>query len=288
MFERLKLFGKAFKAVRAAQKSGLSIEEAGDKVYNDVMSEMIPGFEDIEIVDIPEDVVEYFEDDARDHIWNDKARDAFKLTQAHIDVLRQVRLGWDGCESGSSYFDPDKPFTSGETPLEMMEKAFGAASEEDQARLYVEMVWAINEFFERAEIKPGSYTVNNLSTSDIETAMTGYGGVTSNKGLGLDEDGQVVLSAEMIKVLKTPYWGWEMNGYEDDCGWPGPAIDCKRPYGDMSYWQLDMARILEWDMEKDEDGYFRTSDEQDDKLQAIHFTQLASAQAILEHGQVKL
>lgn len=288
MFEKFKLFMKTIKAVRAAQKSGLSIEEAGDQVYNDIMSEMIPGFEDIEIADIPEGALEYFEDDARDHIWDDKARDAFKLTQAHIDVLRHVRLGWDSCESGSSCFDPDKPFLGGETPLEVMEKAFGANSEEDQARLYVEMVWAINEFFERAEIKPGSYTVNNLSTSDIETAMTGYGGVSSNKDLGLTDDGEVMLTAEIIKILKTPFWGWEMRGYEEDCGWPGPAIDCKRPYGDASYWQLDMARILEWDMKKNEEGYYRTTDEQDDKMQTIHFTQLASAQAILEHGQVKL
>jgi len=70
-------------------------------------------------------------------------------------------------------------------------------------------------------------------------------------------------------------------------GWPGPAIDPKRPYGDMTYWYPEMATMLGWKMDKNDEGYFETSPDQKERLGALHFTQLACAQAMLEHGQIE-
>ena len=115
--------------------------------------------------------------------------------------------------------------------------------------------------------------------------MDGYG-LGARKDIGLTEDGQAILTPEMIMVLKQTPWNWSMHAYDEEGGWSGPAIGAKRPYGDMSNGYPEMAAMLGWVMEKNEDGYFDTSPEQEERLQALHFTQLACAQAMLEHGNI--
>lgn len=52
MFEKLKMFGKAYKTLRAAEKSGLSRKDAKMQVFSDIIEEVIPdldGMDEIEI-----------------------------------------------------------------------------------------------------------------------------------------------------------------------------------------------------------------------------------------------
>jgi len=55
----------------------------------------------------------------------------------------------------------------------------------------------------------------------------------------------------------------------------------------MTYWYPEMATMLGWKMDKNDEGYFETSPDQKERLGALHFTQLACAQAMLEHGQIE-
>ena len=38
----------------------------------------------------------------------------FKLTDAHIKLLRQMNVGWQGCEAGAPEIDPKRPYGNGD------------------------------------------------------------------------------------------------------------------------------------------------------------------------------
>lgn len=65
------------------------------------------------------------------------------------------------------------------------------------------------------------------------------------------------ITKEHLELMKNAYVRWE------DCETGAPAIDCKRPYGN-SYVELDVARILGWDVS---DGL---TQEQADKAYDLH------------------
>jgi hypothetical protein len=218
-------------------------------------------------------------DDHYDHLYGSR-RDAFVLTKTHIALLRRMRLDWDGTETGAPMTDPRQPFGS-TAPLNDIGQAFGTDDVEQQARHYLDMVFAMGEFLSNCSIAPGTYPLSRVSAEQLVRAMQGYGFDDPHKEIGLTADGDVLLNAEIITLLRnTPIdWG-------DEEVWPGPCIDPKRPYGDMTWYALDVARILDWPMDKDEEGYFRPSEAQETAARALHLRTLGALYAMLEHGQM--
>lgn len=236
-------------------------------------------------VKIPAKAEAFFEDEADTHVWDQDARGIFKLNETHIKLLRQLNFSWNGVESGAPFLDPEAPLTK--RPLKQIGSEFGVKSKPEQARLYVELVWALNDYFRAVNIEPGDYSVDKDTYAQIQQAMTGYHGLNDVSDIGLTEDGKIRLEQANITILKQGLWQWDESGAEEG-GWPGAAMDCKRPYGYMSYWQIEMADTLGLTMQKTEEGYFRTTPEQDDYLQSVHFKQLSAVIAIVKHGKVEL
>ncbi len=218
-------------------------------------------------------------DDHYDHLYGAR-RDSFVLTETHIALLRRMRFDWDGTETGAPMTDPRQPFGTTD-PLKDIGQAFGTNDAKQQAMHYLDMVFAMGEFLSNCSIAPGSYVLSQISTEQLVRAMHGYGFDDPKAEIGLAADGKVLLDAEVITLLRnTPIdWG-------DDEFWPGPCIDPKRPYGDMTWYALDVARILDWPMDKDEEGHFRPSEAQETAARGLHLRTLGALYAMLEHGQV--
>ncbi len=239
--------------------------------------------DDVPLAPISEEVETFFLEEADAHLWDDEKEAVFQFTETHLSVLQSVKLGWDGAESGSTCFDEHEPLTN--DALSEIGRRFQLSDEMAQARVYAELVWAINHFFATVEIEPGTYEIDSATADAIRAAMAGYEAISCDGDIGLDAEGNIELTTESIIVLKKTRWGWARNALDDYGAWPGPAIDPKRPYGDYSYWQIEMAEMLGWEMEKDGEGYFRTTAEQDEELQRIHFRQLSAVIAILRFGR---
>ena len=227
--------------------------------------------------------------------WEDHILDNFKLEANQLSLIRQSVLWWDGAESGAPRLDPEKPFGKVDLFAQLGALLPGNSSEEDKAEFYASMTHALGYFVANATLKPGEYEITNLSMEDVRYLMQGYyrsdaSGLTPEE-LGFSDSGKVVMSDEMIALVKGAYWEWsnewENRAMLEEGWWPAPAIDPKRPYGDMSFIELDMHRILEWPVEKrDEDGYIRLTDAQQEQLSLLHLRLLAATQVFLEQAEL--
>lgn len=172
--------------------------------------------------------------DAVAELWRDPAADctlpgaawfgdgSLVITEAHLGLLKQSRLGWDGAERGAPMLDPDRPY--------------GRADLLAQARA-----------LRHGTLAPGRYPPTNVAPAEVHGALRGYGELSFDD-LGLDADGQVVVTEHHLKLLRAIEIRWPSTY---DCAdrlaageYPAAAADAKRPYGDFTFIEVDMARIL--------------------------------------------
>ena len=67
----------------------------------------------------------------------------------------------------------------------------------------------------------------------------------------------------------------------------GPFVDCKRPYGDMTYFEIDMARILGVEFTRDDKGRPRFTKEQLARFDRLHHEMQRVLQVFVEHATVR-
>ena len=125
--------------------------------------------------------------------------------QAHTDRLRAVRVGWDGAEVGAPCFPPDWE------------------SEPDDVHL-------LRIAAEHGTCPPGAYPYRRPPahfeySSFVET---------------LDDEGTFDFTDRHRRLLAMT--NWELSDPYDDEDIPG--ADPKRPYGDFTFYQLEMALHL--------------------------------------------
>lgn len=242
---------------------------------------------------LSDDIQSYLVDPPFDDIYDED--NLFQFNSDYLTLIRQSVLSWDGAERGAPRLDPLKPMGKADLFGQLSSIQSVGTSDQQRVRFYVSMVSALNYFTDKALLEPGEYELNNLSVKNIRELMRGYSysdeAGLSDAELGFSDAGKVVMSAEIIALVKGAYWGWSNHWENDemigDGWWPSPAIDPKRPYGDMSYIELDMHRILEWPVKKrDKDGYIELTDEQQEQLTLLHFRLLAATQVFLENARL--
>jgi hypothetical protein len=81
------------------------------------------------------------------------------------------------------------------------------------------------------------------------------------------------VSAEHIRLLQHANWRTFM-------------IDCKRPYGDFTHYQIDMADILGLKVTKDAKGYAQIGAEAEKRMDALHADMLYALQAYIRFARL--
>ncbi|WP_141694480.1 hypothetical protein [Rhizobium multihospitium] len=135
-------------------------------------------------------------------------------------------------------------------------------------------------FFETYELGPGPYKIDNY-----------HAAVAENGELQLNEWGDAsikvpteasfifTVTEEHLSLIKSmnirAYYGYV------------ELMDCKRPYGDMSYFYSDMADALGDSVQRDEEGKPAFSSETEKRYQALHGEMLFAAQAFWDHASLK-
>ncbi|MCE1236558.1 MAG: hypothetical protein LWW93_09390 [Hyphomicrobiales bacterium] len=111
---------------------------------------------------------------------------------------------------------------------------------------------AICAFFLHARFEPGTYALRHASS-----------GATS-----------VTVSADQVALLKGAHWKQGI-------------IDCKRPYGDYTHFEIEMAKILGLPVGRDDHGRDTLSPEVEKRLAGLHRDMLDVVQAYVEHAELE-
>lgn len=71
-----------------------------------------------------------------------------------------------------------------------------------------------------------------------------------------------------------------------EADWRTATMDCKRPYGDFTYYQADMARILGLPVTADAEGKATLRDADEERLSLLHNEMQWVVQAFIEHAEL--
>lgn len=193
----------------------------------------------------------------------------------HARLIAAFRVIFVPIEEGAPGIDPEFPFGD---KVDVMQRALSLLGTSDRllaTRLIAEAGRILPAYIARAQMVPGKYTVPADMAAYFSTPDSGVAG-----------DGSFVFRQEHATLLKGA--NWRVVGAENieevlatPDMWPMPYIDGKRPYGDMSYYQLDMARLLGEPYAIGPDGKALPDEAKDARLEALHGEMTAALQVFL-------
>lgn len=296
MLDRLKFmlgFGRAY---RAARKSGASREDAQLAAARSMIGERLGiDIEAIDIADLPTDVAALWRDpepalasdDADGHGFGSAP---FEITPAHLLLLRQMRFSWDGAERGAPMLDPARPYSRSDVMAQLAD-VFPSEDAAALARRHVEMFFVLARVLVHGVLAPGRYALRNIEPDDVRAALQGYGGAggLSDTDIGIGADGTVTVDDEHLKLLRNVQirWPseWDCEERLEEGAYPAATADSKRPYGDYTFIEIDMARILGRLPPAPPDGVFEPEPALAAYLQGLHWQMLGAMQAFVENAE---
>jgi len=279
MFRRLKLFVQSVKAVRAARAGG-DIDAEVDKLLRQAGFEGSSG--------PGSDLDNAAQDLLLDPPFEALYPDAPHLTAAHVALIRRMRLSWNGVESGAPQCEPSQSFTGGMAQA-LIRAELGDVDDEAVAEFMVSLAPAMGVFMQHARLAPGTYTLGNMTPELLAQAKAGLEGADAL--FAIAPGMRFTVEADDLTLAAQAQWQWpdeeDMYAAFDAGDIAGPTVDGKRPYGDMSYIDLDIHRILGWPVEaRTEDGNIAISDAQQAMATRLHFRQLGTLQAFVQHADI--
>ncbi|MEJ6394911.1 hypothetical protein V8J82_16725 [Gymnodinialimonas sp. 2305UL16-5] len=209
-----------------------------------------------------------------------------------LPLIGQLRFELDGAEAGAPMTDGQAPLVDA-APWEAVGAALGAGDPQTLLDGWLDLLPLLRLASFYGQIEPGRYRLQNTTPEAVLDRVSGYGDMTLERA-GFDAEGQVMLTEPHIRLLRDVQWRWTHDEIAEDIYfsfdmWPGPAIDPKRVYGDMSFIELDMHRILNLPVEeRNADGFIELSATQEQELAALHLTLLAATQAFVENVALDL
>jgi len=211
----------------------------------------------------------------------------FTLTENHVAVFRKMIVVWDPSESGAPVVDiyyPDNFYqeVARELNIELSDKDV-----EENSEVFQQFAQEIGNSFEIllsfGTLKDGKYSYKNpyfgLDFAVDELPADSYSGRTIP--IPQQEYIEFYFSEDHAKLLKNANAGWLHY-------WQLPGINSKRPYGISTFFEVDMAELLDMPYEKNEEGIAQLSPAQLQKLRALHGEMLYALQVYLEYADVDL
>jgi hypothetical protein len=204
-----------------------------------------------------------------------KADQVFTLTQAHLNLLRQATVVWAPVESGAPavLISPVEISGSAEAIQADIGRRAGlvAGGQADLSHaqgLLDQLPEALAQMLFHGELASGRYEYANPLVQFPDGAQSlpaELRSLESEKTVAFD------LTAQHKALLR-------------GARWQGLWMNAKRPYGDMTYFELDMADILGQPLATGENGYLPA--EQEQQLWRLHTEMLPALQVYLQHAAI--
>ena len=200
---------------------------------------------------------------------------------AHAKLISAFRVSFLPIEEGAPGINPEFPFGDKVNVIDRALSLLGTKDRILSTRLLAESGRILPAYIARAQLAPGKYKVPADMAAYFDTP-----------GSGVAKDGSFVFSSSHARLLKGANWNvvsaeniaevLAMPGM-----WPMPYIDGKRPYGDMSYYQFDMARLLGEPYARAPDGTVVRDKAKDERLEELHGEMTAALQVFLAYARVR-
>lgn len=278
MFKKLRLFFQSVKAVRSGD-----LQHIDDFTRSAVADAMNGG--QSQVTRLRPDVEDMLYAPSSDVLYPAEPQ----LTAQHVAMIRRIRLGWNGTESGAPECAPANSFVGGRAPDLIRDLLGDDVDDAAIAEFMISFLPALRAFMHSADLAAGTYTLSNM---DADLYARSKRGLENAAALfAIAPDMTFTVTQDDITLAKATQWDWPD---EDDMAVAcergdiaGPTVDPKRPYGDMTYIDLDIHRVLGWPVEtRTESGHIGISDQQADEATRLHFRQLGTLQAFVEHAQL--
>jgi hypothetical protein len=191
-------------------------------------------------------------------VYQDERFPAPTITPKHIEALRKLRFAWDSrIESGGPVVDQFTPYGSNSMAADLA-PIIGTRDRDAVARFHREvsevLIWAL----ENCPLAPGQYRLGHLTNSSLEQRrkqdLDGLPAARIEAIVAelprLEPDGYFRFTDQHRRLLQhlrfewpDPDFMWVVAG--NIWGYPVPTVHFKRPFGDMTAFDDDMADILE-------------------------------------------
>jgi hypothetical protein len=176
------------------------------------------------------------------------------VSPAHLACIRKLRFVWvPNVESGGPSVDMDAPFGSPDAYGDLA-RLVPATDRAGIKHIYAEVMNRLPVFARTAKLQPGLYSLPEAAVRRLKEFTNG-----GDTGIGVD--GRFSFTQEHGKLIAAMKWryaepgrfGFFFNLSLDPRDWAGPwevaTVNFKRPFGDMTYFELDMAAVLGTHME---------------------------------------
>lgn len=212
-------------------------------------------------------------------------KETFGFTDKHIQIIREMIVVWDSSESGAPIVDiygPNDPYKRFAALLgfEITKDNLEAETAEFE-RLKFEVGSAFEIFLSFAELAPGQYTYANPLPDAGYEETTVFISSDSEKTMPIPMEKTIAFdfTQSHAKLIKACNGRWLDYYYR-------PGINSKRPYGDRTYYPLDMADILGLDYPLNSEGYKELPESKVDELKAMHREMWQALQTFLKHARI--
>jgi hypothetical protein len=192
---------------------------------------------------------------------------------AHVRLLRQAAVAWFDVEAGGVALlvsphlldDPEHPTDAARADVAARAGLAVASplTAADRARvdaLLAELPAALERFLERATLAPGTYSYADRMPSD-----------PSQPRAERAEPETLAFTAAHAKLLKALRWNGLFSNF-------------KRPYGDMTYYAIDMAAELGEPMRQDAKGRPLFTPAEEARYDRLHQEMRPALQVFLENA----
>jgi hypothetical protein len=172
----------------------------------------------------------------------------------HLAAIRKLRFTWDNLvESGGPTVDPLAPYGSPDMTGHLG-SIIGTRDIKTIAQFHIEVARALSWALENGDLPEGRYPLAHLDNATLEAAMLRGTEHLSEAQIAeirseiprLDPDRTFVFTAAHRALLKHLRFGWPQPSliFLGNGGQIVPTVNFKRPFGDMTAFDIDMAAIL--------------------------------------------
>ena len=215
------------------------------------------------------------------------------VTPKHVQALRKLRFAWNpAIEGGGPVVDPLTPYGT-ENLAADLGPILGTRDKVAVARFHREvsslLIWALKH----GDLAEGDYRLADLNNAAMQgrlrRELARYPGLPLGRVEAimaevprLDPDGQFRFSDQHRRLLRELRLEWPdqpIIWFLAGSGYPAPTVHFKRPFGDMTAFEIDMAAIL---------GLPRPRDDAiDPLLDRLYWEMWPALQAFVEHVDIK-
>lgn len=188
-------------------------------------------------------------------VYAEGSKPAPPIAATHVAAIRKLRFAWNArIESGGPVVDPVAPYGH-ETMADDLGPIIGTRDPVAIARFHREVAAVLIDVLRRCKLPPGRYRLAHLDNASMARRLSLEMAGLPPKRIAtvvakmprLSPDRHFDFTEQHQRLLAAMQFEWPDDEIRSDVargGHPVPTVDFKRPFGELTAFDIDMAKIL--------------------------------------------